>query len=591
MADVATDWFTEVYVDGRSAEPERAARVKSVLRRYVVAFLAPILDTGGTLTREAYRTHLATLGRPQPHDGKRGRPATHGMAQDTIGDIRRCLDGVLRHGIQQGAWTLPFDTADVRTPRTRRPKPVKSAGLSLHEVASIAEHMHAVHQLTLWACRILTLRIGEAYGIKVGDLAPVNDGSGRGLLWLHAQGGRVFTVADGDRLVQTDHKEGMKHAFSERMQLVPAPLMELFSEAIEVFHADPVTGDIDLNARLIPGLQQAGVSGQHGFRHALTRACREAGVLKTAVNGFERVVIGTPTPKDLRASAVTELEWVPGLDPTALRRYAGHAPGTDIHALHYVIDRPGNAKAVEVCEALERLITIELPDGLRIPTAIPCTTRVQSELSMRSQHIDDRLRASGWFVSDADDPYDNDAWLSVEDAALLLDRTPATVRRWIREGRLPARLGKASGAVGHRVRESTVMAFAQTENNRVTLTDMQERTGVNYHRLRRWVQRFDLPIEGVGERSVSLPSITVDELTRLAQLERKLGLVGMPYADAARELGVQSRTISTRVRLGVLDALPECGPDGQQYVTRSSVQRAIRRPSLMASRPSRRDPK
>ena len=37
--------------------------------------------------------------------------------------------------------------------------------------------------------RILTLRLGEAYGTRVGDRVPLGDGSGRGLLWLHAQGG------------------------------------------------------------------------------------------------------------------------------------------------------------------------------------------------------------------------------------------------------------------------------------------------------------------------------------------------------------------------------------------------------------------
>lgn len=37
--------------------------------------------------------------------------------------------------------------------------------------------------------RILTLRLCEAYGTRVGDRVPLGDGSCRGLLWLHAQGG------------------------------------------------------------------------------------------------------------------------------------------------------------------------------------------------------------------------------------------------------------------------------------------------------------------------------------------------------------------------------------------------------------------
>lgn len=589
VTQVADDWFHEVYIDGRSGGAERAKNVRSMLNRRVVPFLTEILDRGRPLTREQYRAYLAALGRPaaQPASGK-GRPANRGLSQDTLSDVRRCLDAVIKHGAHMGAWELSFDLTDVRTPRSRRPTSPKAAGLSIGEVARVAGQMHAVHQIALWTCRILTVRLGEAYGIRVGDIAHLNDGTGRGLLWLHAQGGRKFHAFEGEEIVRTFHKEGMKHAYSERMQLVPAQLMALFDDAIAVFHTDALSGAVDLEARLVPGLASQHFGGQETFRSALKQAAQEAGVTTVTLNGFTRTVLGAPNPKDLRSSAVTDLEWVPGLDPTALRRYAGHAPGTDVHALHYVIDQPVNEKFVQVCSAMESLIRAELPGGLTIPTAKRCTTGSQRTLNARSREIDERLIQRGWLLTNADEP--SDPWLSVEEAAEILGQAPSTVRRWIREGRLPASVGKSRGGThqGHRIKHSAVVSFAHVEQGRTTLTDMEDITGVSYHRLYSWVRRFSLPTEQAGERGLFVCDVTIAELQRLAVVERKLQSEGISFAEAASILGVQSRTIDSRVQLGTLQELPERGPDGTRYVTRESVVRVVDKPELMSIRRKRR---
>jgi len=589
VAEVADDWFHEVYIDGRSGGAERAKNVRSILNRRVVPFLSAALDGGQSLTREKYRTYLAALGRPSaaPVLGK-GRRATQGLTQDTLSDVRRCLDAVIKHGVHAGAWDLGFDLSDVRTPRSRRASLPKAAGLSLAEIGRIAEHMHAVHQIALWTCRILTLRLGEAYGVCVGDIAHLNDGTGRGLLWLHAQGGRKFHAFDGEEIVRTFHKEGMKHGYSERMQLVPAQLMSFFDDVVEVFHTDPRTGDVDLCARLIPGLASQHSGGQETFRAALKMAAYEAGVSTVTLNGFTRIVLGSPNPKDLRSSAVTDLEWVPGLDPTALRRYAGHAPGTDVHALHYVVDQPVNEKTVQVCAAMESLIRAELPSGLRIPTSKRCTTGSQRALSPRAPEIDEQLMLRGWLLTDVDESIDS--WLTVEETAEILGQAPTTVRRWVREGRLAASLGKSQGGThqGHRIRRSAVVDFANNESNRTTLTDLEELMGVSYHRLYSWVRRFALATEPAGERGLIIPSVTICELQRLVDTEHALQREGIPFAEAATILGVQSRTIQARVQLGTLQELPVRGPDGTRYVTRASVRRAACKPELMSVRRKRR---
>jgi hypothetical protein len=52
----------------------------------------------------------------------------------------------IKLGIAMGGGEVPFDLADVRTPRSRRKATPKAASLSLGEVARIAEHMHAVRR-------------------------------------------------------------------------------------------------------------------------------------------------------------------------------------------------------------------------------------------------------------------------------------------------------------------------------------------------------------------------------------------------------------------------------------------------------------
>jgi hypothetical protein len=400
--------------------------------------------------------------------------------------------------------------------------------------------------------------------------------------------GRKFHAFEGENIVRTFHKEGMKHGYSERMQLVPFQLMRLYDHVIDVFHTDPQTGQVDKSARLVPAMVAPDNGGQETFRLALKRAAEDAGVTTATFNGFARTALRLTNPKDLRSSAITDLEWIPGLDPTGLRRDAGQAPGTDVHALHYVADQPVNDKIVNVCKAMENLIDRELPTGLLVPTARRCTTGAQPLLAVRSEQIDARLIEHGWLVTGNDEP--DDPWLSVEEVAEFLKRGLPPVRRWAREGRIEASLGKVTGGThqGHRIRRSAALRFAVTEMQRTTLVDLEEDTGVSYHRLYNWIRRFSLEIEPVGERSIYIPPSTVTELERLIALERELRVAGISFADAACILGVQSRTIESRVLLGALEELPLRGPDGTRYVTRRTLQRVVQSPELMTIRRKKR---
>lgn len=86
--------------------------------------------------------------------------------------------------------------------------------------------------------------------------------------------------------------------------------------------------------------------GQETFRLVLTNDSAADDVAPVTLNGSARQDLRLPNPKDLRSSVVTDLQWVPRRKPTALRRYAGHAPGTGVHSLHRATDQVVNEKVV-----------------------------------------------------------------------------------------------------------------------------------------------------------------------------------------------------------------------------------------------------
>ncbi len=167
------------------------------------------------------------------------------------------------------------------------------------------------------------------------------DGTGRRLLRLHGQDGKAFHEHDGDPVVATSLTEDSNHGYSERMQLV-----RLYRNVVEVFHADPVTGTVDAAARVVPALVIDDARGQEKFRLVLRNVPAADEVAPVTLNGFTRQDLRLPNPKDLRSSVVTDLRWVPRRNPTALRRYASHAPGTNVYSLDYATNQLVDEKVV-----------------------------------------------------------------------------------------------------------------------------------------------------------------------------------------------------------------------------------------------------
>jgi len=148
------------------------------------------------------------------------------------------------------------DKVDRRRPgRSAQPRP-----LTLPECARLASHLHPVHQLAFWLQRIMGLRISEAFGVGVSDIVDLG---GTGLLAVQGQGGRSFSVRDDHgQVVAVPYKQTTKTSAGSRVLVVPEQLMDLVRVAIDAFHTDPDTGQVNAAARLVPGLQTPDRSGR-----------------------------------------------------------------------------------------------------------------------------------------------------------------------------------------------------------------------------------------------------------------------------------------------------------------------------------------
>lgn len=620
--DVAADWHRERFGTLRRAQPQRAADVLRKIDRHILPFLrAHGVATGSDLTRGTYVDLLVGLADPSnrprharaaeaggmdpltvaaasaatgasrstlrrrladrsfpnaakdPHGQwlipwadldaagltsgplSRGPRPRGGLSQDVLADVRRTLDAILRHGVATAGWILTFEPASVDNPVSRAlPRPPRRQ-ITVDETVTLAGHLHAVHQIALWQMRVLGLRISEAYGLRVCDVVDFGD---RGMVVVHAQGGRLFLVEDGEGVAATDRKDQLKTRQSRRLLIVPTPLMALLRTTIDVFHTDPDTGAVDLEARLIPRLTASGRDSQAAFRAALRAAALAAG-LDVNIQDGESLL---PRPHDLRAANLTDLAWTHDLEELIRKRWAGHIAGRDVHHAHYVLDHPDAQTMLPVVQRVEELLRAASPGGHMVPTHRRCTTKSQPALYDRRGHIDEALQELGWLVA----PDAASEAMTAAQAAAILAVGTHTVRRMAQRGDLNALPGHDLLLVS----TDSVLAVVHQRAVQVRTTDLATELEVPPERLRRWIQRHALPVDRDGT-DWTLPDTTVAFLRDLVMLERRLRANGVRLSQAAVLLGVDAATIHRLIHHGTLSVLPESGPDGGRYVSRESL--------------------
>ena len=497
---------------------------------------------------------------------KRRAPA--GLSQSYVADALWVLRRVLAFARANGLFPPGFDPTeglDAPLPdkaAARRPTGGQPRPLTLPECARIASHLHPAHQVAFWLQRIMGLRISEAFGIRVCDVVDLGDA---GLLAVQGQGGRSFSVRDGHgQVVAVSYKPTLKTAAGSRVLVVPTKLMEMLRVAIEAFWTDPDTGEIDTEARLVPGLMSPGSSGQHAYRHAFEEAARAEQLSSTHL-GF------TVSSHLLRKSCATDLAWAAGIEDAVRRRFMGHRAGDDVYGRIYTLDHPDVAPLTKVAEILDHNATITI-GTLLTPTIRRLQWGATNPLAAQAEHIEATLGAAGWLVDPGkpDDPLCDAARVAAE-----LEIYATTARRWMRDGTLPAlTLVDARGVPRRYVRLSDVWAHREQLAGRVLLPDLAEQLGMRYHEAYHALRRLGIPVDQhPSSKEYHLTSEGADALRAEQERIQALHRRSMKLAGAARKLRVALSTAGVLSRIGQLEVDPETDSSGARFVTRASVDR------------------
>lgn len=601
----ARAWHTERYMYMRTAQPERAKKTDDMMRLHIVPFFTTRTRRPDELTRDVVNDFLqgltgsrqarftvadaaAIAGRPErsirrlieradlavvgtdatgrqlvrledleaalgvPRLRASYAPSTVQEIFKTFRQIEKYLvaQRILDRAVSDGVGIPRIDDAALR-----RPRRVERDCVPMADVSAIAARLHIVYQLVLWLLRVCGLRISEAYGIRVGDILDHGGEDRHGVIAVERQGGRAFLVYDenGD-VVTTTEKDTLKTEGSVRVIVVPRALMALIQLVIAVFHTDPVTGRVDLAARLVPGLRQPHSGGQASFRSALTKALGAAAEDGDIESLFR--------PHDLRAGLITDLTTAE-VDEILRRQYVGHRPGSDVHA-GYIRRSRDLSKFEAVADEIERTIVVSV-GTLIIPTSSFPQFGRNHPIRPRLDDVRCQLIEAGALTETLTDD-GHQPLLDAAEVALELGCHESHARRLMRRGVLPT----DDRSRQHRVAFSDLEAFraAKVPN----LRTVADRHAVDYHRLYRIVDQLGIGLErdpvtgdfAVDERA---ERALLDEVRRVDALRNRACTV----ADAARRLRRAHSTVRLLVRRGELVVDPETDASRATFITLESI--------------------
>ena len=498
------------------------------------------------------------------------RECPPGLSQPVVADALWILRRVLGFARANGLVPPGFDpteglnapTPDAGVARARRPTS-QPRPMNLPECARIAAHLHPVHQLVLWLQRVMGLRISEAFGVLVDDVVDLGD---TGLLLVRGQGGRTFRMRDDEgRVVSLQHKERTKTEAGSRVLVLPSVMLEPLRIAIEAFHTDPETGDVDETARLVPGLRTADESGQLSFREAF-----ETGA---AAEGLSSVDLGfRVSPHLLRKSVATDLAWQSGIEGTVRRRFLGHRASDDVFGRVYTLDHPELTPLTEVARVLDEMIRDSIGSLL-----VPSTRRIRwghaNRIFRRAAHVEATLLAAGWSMDpdSCDDPL-----CDAQRVASELGLAETTARRWMRDGTLRCVIVRDGDGIDRRwARLSEVWSERDRLADRILLPDLAEELGLRYHELYRISRLLGLRFEQhPTSRQFEVPPDAARRLRVEHARIRALHTRSLKVAAAARLLNLAVSTVGLMAKRGDLEIDPETDTSNAAFVSRASVEEA-----------------
>lgn len=496
------------------------------------------------------------------------RRQSFGLSKRVVADALWILRRVLAFARANGLFPPGFDpTEGLKAPlpdpaTSRRPKATSQPRpLNLVECARVASHLHAVHQLAFWLQRVMGLRISEAFGLRVGDVVDLGE---YGMLAVQGQGGRTFQVRDDTgTVVPVDRKSTVKTAAGSRVLVVPTRMMELLRVAIEAFHTDPDTEEVNPAGRLVPGIKDPSRGGQLGYQSALADATR-AEKLGSDDLGF-RV-----SSHLLRKSLATDLAWSAGIEDSVRRRFMGHRAGDDVFGRVYTLDHPDVAPLTKVAAILDENIISHITT-LFSPTTRTIHWGAANPISVRADYVTSVLANAGWQVEpgDPDDPL----W-DAKRVAEELGIVPTTARRWMTDGTIASVVLPDGDGVPRRYSKmSDVWSHRDQIAGAIRLPDLAEELGVRYDEIYRSARYLGLNIEQhPTSREFSLTDEQADALRAEHARVRALHRRSMKLPAAARRLKLTFSTVRLLVLNGDLQLDPETDTGGARFVTRTSVQ-------------------
>lgn len=551
FAAAAEHWYRTRYEVDQKASRTRGKAVRTQLDKYVLAFFVPRWPTNAEVGYDdcaefarwlAGRCHLDGT----PNVGKDANFKVAALrtttASNVLGVLRDLLDNLVERGlIERNVAVTVTPVAPLR--KALRRGQIEKVYLSMADCVRLAANMHAFHQTIMWTQRLGSLRVGEAYGFDTGDVLR-----GRAEYRVDKQGGREheFWDADGE-LVRASRMPRLKTSVSERTIPLPSALAELVWTIEDAFHTLP-DGTLDAGVPLIPGIRNDD-RGLGGYQSALKAAAGAVGLPDTI------------SSNDLRGSLMTDLA-SSGVSREVQRRYCGHAPGKDLHAV-YLRDGGMRDEFERVIAFIDELVA-EV-GSIMVPTSRFPKLGNGHRLAGRVDEAREVLRDRGWLV-------DALAGLRTAEVASLIGYSETQTRRFIESNVIQGTKARLpDGGVSWSVDPAEVERFLARFAGFRLMNEAAEELGLDYHRLYALFNRFDVtPVkhEPTGRLLVSETDLAPirGEFARLERLAQR----SMRVTDVARTLGVPVTTVKGYVdRLLVRD--PETDAMGAVYVTRESV--------------------
>ncbi|MBW4079487.1 MAG: site-specific integrase [Acidobacteria bacterium] len=563
--EYAMAWHHEYYDLLHRAGPERARDVESDLRLHIFPHFSGPIETDVVRGRKRVIDWTRKMAGYPSEPGDEIDEMAPTLSTENVSGMLWLISQVLLYAHTLGAPVVviagkrgvvkPALTKDVSAMKPRKRAKRRARLVAFVEARALASELHVVHQIVLWLMRVAGLRISESYGLRISNF--VFDGEW-GYLLIGAMGGRTFLTRDENEFVVSSRRvETVKTDAGYRLIALPHSLTRLILHVIDVFHTDPLTGDVDATARLIPAIRAA-EGGPGGFRNALKAASLVVG---GGVDEEDLVI-----PHDMRKGFATDLAWSLELEAIVMRRAMGHRAGQDVFALVYTLDdRLFEAMKPAAC-VIDAQIVRSI-GSLLVPTTMK--PRYDSSLDRRVRAgRDASLAEIGWQISAL-----GDGWIDVEEAAAVLSMSPIATRRL-----LPDQITGVKCDRQWRVRLEDVVSYRERFEGWWRIEDLADQVGASYHQVHATIQRLELePRTDEYSRQVLLTSeqadVVIDEYSRIEQLR----LRSMPVAEVARMLNASHSSIHLWVKTERLVVDEETDASGKTYVTRASVQSELDR--------------